>query len=65
MSTTATGGAKPGGIRGGHVLAAMLAFFAVIIVADTTLIYRALTTFGGVDNPNAYRQGVIQTRLRA
>jgi nitrogen fixation protein FixH len=58
MSTTATGGAKPGGIRGGHVLAAMLAFFAVIIVADTTLIYRALTTFGGVDNPNAYRQGV-------
>ena len=58
MSTTAAGGAKTGGIRGGHVLAAMLAFFAVIIVADTTMIYKALTTFGGVDNPNAYRQGV-------
>ena len=58
MSTTAAVGAKAAGIRGGHVLAAMLAFFAVIIVADATLIYKALTTFGGVDNPNAYRQGV-------
>ena len=58
MSTTAAGGAKARGIRGGHVLAAMLAFFAVIIVADATMIYKALTTFGGVDNPNAYRQGV-------
>ena len=58
MSTTATGGAKTGGICGGHVLAAMLAFFAVIVVADSTMIYKALTTFGGVDNPNAYRQGV-------
>jgi nitrogen fixation protein FixH len=58
MNTTAAGGAKARGIRGGHVLGAMLAFFAVIIVADTTLIYKALTTFGGVDNPNAYRQGV-------
>ena len=58
MSTTSAGRAKTGGIRGGHVLAAMLAFFAVIIVADTTMIYKALTTFGGVDNPNAYRQGV-------
>ena len=36
----------------------MLAFFAVIIAADATMIYKALTTFGGVDNPNAYRQGV-------
>jgi len=58
MSTTVSGGAKAAGIRGGHVLAAMLAFFAVIIVADATMIYKALTTFGGVDNPNAYRQGV-------
>lgn len=58
MRTTVAVGAKAGGIRGGHVLAAMLAFFGVIIVADATLIYRALTTFGGVDNPDAYRQGV-------
>ncbi len=58
MSTRTAEAEKLGGIRGGHVLAAMLAFFGVIIVADTTLIYRALTTFGGVDNPNAYRQGV-------
>ena len=58
MSTMAARAAKTRGIRGGHVLGAMLAFFAVIIVADATLIYKALTTFGGVDNPNAYRQGV-------
>ena len=58
MNTIATSAAKARGIRGGHVLGAMLAFFAVIIVADTTLIYKALTTFGGIDNPNAYRQGV-------
>jgi nitrogen fixation protein FixH len=58
MSTMAARVAKARGIRGSHVLGAMLAFFAVIIVADATLIYKALTTFGGVDNPNAYRQGV-------
>ena len=58
MTTMAARVAKTRGIRGAHVLGAMLAFFAVIIVADATLIYKALTTFGGVDNPNAYRQGV-------
>jgi nitrogen fixation protein FixH len=58
MSTMAARVAKTRGLRGGHVLGGMLAFFAVIIVADGTLIYKALTTFGGVDNPNAYRQGV-------
>ena len=46
------------GLRGKHVLAAMVAFFAVIIVADATMIYKALTTFGGVDNANAYRDGL-------
>lgn len=58
MSAAATRLAKGRGIRGAHVLGAMLAFFAVIIAADATMIYKALTTFGGVDNPNAYRQGV-------
>ena len=46
------------GIRGKHVLGAMIAFFAVIVVADATMIYKALTTFGGVDNANAYRDGL-------
>ena len=58
MSTTPSRAAKARGIRGRHVLGAMLAFFAVIVVADATMIYKALTTFGGVDNSNAYREGL-------
>jgi nitrogen fixation protein FixH len=46
------------GVRGAHVLWGMLAFFAVIIAADSTMIYKALSTFGGVDDANAYRDGV-------
>lgn len=45
-------------LRGRHVLGAMLAFFGVIVVADATMIYKAVTTFGGVDNVNAYRDGL-------
>jgi nitrogen fixation protein FixH len=48
----------PRGLGGRHVLAAMLVFFAVIVVADATMIYKAVTTFGGVDNANAYRDGL-------
>lgn len=58
MSTVMPAPARPRGIRGRHVLGSMLAFFAVIVVADATMIYKAVTTFGGVENPNAYRQGV-------
>ena len=36
----------------------MIAFFGVIVVADSTMIYKAVTTFGGVDNANAYRDGL-------
>ena len=45
-------------LSGGHVLGAMLAFFGVIIVADSIMIYKAVSTFGGVDNANAYRDGL-------
>lgn len=45
-------------LTGGRVLGLMLGFFAVIIAADATMIYKALSTFGGVDNVNAYREGV-------
>jgi nitrogen fixation protein FixH len=51
-------GAKRSGLTGAHVLFSLLSFFAVIVVADATLIYKAVTTFGGVDNVNAYRDGV-------
>jgi nitrogen fixation protein FixH len=46
------------GITGRHVLWLMLGFFAVIVMADATMIYQALSTFGGVDNPSAYRDGL-------
>ncbi len=51
-------------LSGGHVLGAMLAFFGVIIVADSIMIYKAVSTFGGVDNANAYRDGLAyNTRI--
>lgn len=46
------------GLTGRHVLLSLLGFFAIIVVADATLIYKALTTFGGVENVNAYRDGL-------
>lgn len=48
----------PRRLSGRHVLASMLGFFAVIVAADATMIYSAVTTFGGVDNVNAYRDGL-------
>jgi nitrogen fixation protein FixH len=45
-------------LSGRHVLGAMLAFFAVIVTADAIMIYQAVSTFGGVDNTNAYRDGL-------
>lgn len=49
---------ETGGIGGRHVLAAMLAFFGVIIIADATMIYKAVSTFGGLESANAYRDGL-------
>jgi len=58
MSTCPPSGQRAPGLGGRHVLAAMLAFFGVIVVADATMIYQAVSTFGGVDNVNAYRDGL-------
>ncbi|HRO50645.1 MAG TPA: FixH family protein [Hyphomicrobium sp.] len=49
-------------IRGGHVLLAMLAFFGTIVAVDSFLIYKAVSTFGGVENVNAYREGLAYNR---
>ncbi|WP_334147674.1 FixH family protein [Hyphomicrobium sp.] len=46
------------GLSGRQVLAGILVFFGLIVVADATLIYKAVSTFGGVDNANAYRDGL-------
>jgi nitrogen fixation protein FixH len=58
MTTSKTEAHDTRGLSGWHVLGAMLTFFAVIIVADATMIYKAVSTFGGVDNANAYRDGL-------
>lgn len=58
MSTSSAANRDARGLSGRHVLAAMLAFFGVIIVADATMIYKAVSTFGGIDNANAYRDGL-------
>ena len=43
---------------GRHVLLAFIAFFAVVFVADGIMIYKAVTTFGGLDTSDAYRKGL-------
>jgi nitrogen fixation protein FixH len=51
-------------LKGRHVLFAFLTFFAAFASVDAFMIYRALSTFGGVDNANAYRDGLAyNTRI--
>lgn len=45
-------------INGRHVLFGLLAFFAIVLVADTYLIYKAVSTFGGLETEDAYRKGL-------
>lgn len=55
--TDAEGTSKPR-MRGGHVLMILVGFFAAIVVVDGFMIYQAVSTFGGVETPDAYRKGV-------
>lgn len=48
----------PGGIRGIHVLGAMLAFFGVIFVVNGYFLYQALATNTGVVALEPYRKGL-------
>jgi nitrogen fixation protein FixH len=50
--------ASSGGISGAHVLAGLIAFFLLVLAANGAMIYTALSTFGGLDNANAYRDGL-------
>ncbi|MEZ5925840.1 MAG: FixH family protein [Hyphomicrobiaceae bacterium] len=45
-------------IDGRHVLAALLAFFAIMLIANSIFVYFAITTFGGIDTEDAYRKGL-------
>ena len=46
------------GIAGRHVLAALFAFFGVMLIANGFLVYYALNTFSGGDKPDPYRSGL-------
>jgi len=46
------------GIAGRHVLAALFAFFGVMLIANGFLVYYALNTFSGGDRPDPYRSGL-------
>lgn len=45
-------------LSGRHVLFGLIAFFAIVFVADSILIYKAVSTFGGLETEDAYRKGL-------
>jgi nitrogen fixation protein FixH len=47
-----------GGLTGWHVLFALVGFFAAIFVVNAIFIYKAESTFGGLDTDDAYRKGL-------
>ena len=55
-----TGLARPstGGIRGIHVLAAIVAFFGVVFAVNGVFLYQALSTHTGVVSKQPYRKGL-------
>jgi nitrogen fixation protein FixH len=63
LTQSTTGGPTPKKrmpkeITGRHVLFTMLGFFAVIIATDSWLVYKAVSTFGGIETQDAYRKGL-------
>lgn len=46
------------GLRGIHVLGIFLGFFLAVFVVDGFFIYQAVSTFGGIETPDAYKKGV-------
>jgi nitrogen fixation protein FixH len=45
-------------ITGRHVLFAILGFFVLVTGVNGIMAYKAVTTFGGVETPDAYRKGL-------
>lgn len=45
-------------ITGRHVLLAALAFFLTVTAVNGLMMFKAITTFGGLDTPDAYRKGL-------
>ena len=58
--------AAPGTLTGKHVLGIFGAFFLIVFATDFVLVWRAVSTFGGIDTPDAYRKGLAYNeRLEA
>lgn len=45
-------------ITGRHVLVSIVGFFLTIAAVDAVMIYQAVSTFGGLETPDAYRKGL-------
>jgi nitrogen fixation protein FixH len=45
-------------LTGRHVLMALFGFFGVMLLANGIFLYFAVSTFNGLENPNAYQDGV-------
>jgi len=45
-------------LSGRHVLFGLIAFFAIVLVTDAYMIYKAVSTFGGLETDDAYRKGL-------
>lgn len=54
----ATAIARKPHFRGSHVLMIFVGFFGTIIAVDGYMIYKAVSTFGGIETEDAYRKGV-------
>lgn len=51
-------GSCPLSITGQHVFIGIVAFFAVVFVANGVMFYFALATHAGIETPDAYRRGL-------
>ncbi len=56
---------KPRPITGWTVLAAMVAFFTVVVVVNLVMVRFALTTFGGLEVESSYKAGLAFSREAA
>jgi nitrogen fixation protein FixH len=56
MNSSQSAGARA--LNGRHVLLTLIGFFAVIFAVNGVMVYKAESTFGGLDTPDAYRKGL-------
>jgi nitrogen fixation protein FixH len=50
-------------LTGGHVLAALLGFFALIVAANASFLYFAVKSFPGEKEKKSYRQGLLYNEV--